>query len=552
VSPPPVPGFFRHLWLLWGLRLSIGLNRGSGRPSKLLAVGTFVLSSAPALFFGLAFFGLMRLPPVAESNVWPRFILNLLCFVTAAVWVTWPLLSAGVDDHSEISRYAAFPISPFRLLMSSTVASLFEPRALVFYAPLTGAAVGYASVNALRAPWVAALNYVLFALLCAAWSRVGLHAVINVLREKRSAEIIGGGFLAFLIAASLIPPIDTSWLTAMGDAGLGALDMSIIINAALALGRVPPGFFGDSMVYLAHGYLRVPLMASFGLAFFTVVGLVVAYMLLLRFHRQAGRAGPALKESGDHDPFARTPTRFRTLVTREALDLWRNPRARLLTSVPFILAILLKLLSGRDLFVFLLGQSADAWLMGGLSVYGAVVISSTFSQNTFAYDGHGFAVFLTAPMDLADVLRAKNLVQGVAGLGMALLVGIFYRVYFGFGTWLDFLCSMASVAAVVPVLLAAGNFLSLYFPVKFHASLKRRDKLPLTASMLGIVAACVGCMPFGWALRLAGKSGPTLQTVAMISLCAALYVVLYRTVLPLALRLLDQRREIVLRAVTRE
>ncbi|MBN1207584.1 MAG: hypothetical protein JXB05_22135, partial [Myxococcaceae bacterium] len=119
MSARPVPGFLRHLWLLWGLRLQIGLNRGSGRPSKVLAVLTFAASSAPALLFGLAFFGLMRLPPVAQSNVWPYFILNLLCFVTAAVWVTWPLMSAGVDDHSELSRYAPFPISPFRLLISS-------------------------------------------------------------------------------------------------------------------------------------------------------------------------------------------------------------------------------------------------------------------------------------------------------------------------------------------------------------------------------------------------------------------------------------------------
>ncbi|WP_224366096.1 hypothetical protein [Hyalangium versicolor] len=552
MSPPPVPGFFRHLWLLWGLRLQIGLNRGSGRPSKLLAVATFLGSSAPALFFGLMFFGLMRLPPVAQSNVWPYFILNLLCFVTASVWVTWPLLSAGVDDHSELSRYAPFPISPFRLLISSSVASLFEPRALVFYAPLTGAALGYASVNSMRAPWVAVANYILFALLCAAWSRVALHAVINVLRAKRSAEIIGGGLFAFLFAASFIPPVDTSWLTAVGEAGVGALNMDLIINAAVALSRVPPGFFGDSLGQLAHGRLRLALIESFGLALFTAIGLAVAYALLLRFHRQAGRAGPSMKESGDRDPFARTQTRFRTILTREALDLWRNPRARLLTAVPFVLAILLKLLSGRDLFVYMLGQSADAWLMGGLSVYAAVVISSTFSQNTFAYDGQGFAIFLAAPMELADVLRAKNLVQGVAGLGMALAVGLFYRFYFGFGTGVDFLCSMASVAALVPVMLAAGNFLSLYFPVKFHASLKRRDKLPLTASMLGIVAASVGCMPFGWALRLAGKSGPTPQTAAMIALCAALYAVLYRLMLPLALRLLDQRREIILRAVTRE
>ncbi|SEU14250.1 hypothetical protein [Stigmatella erecta] len=553
MSPPRAPGFFRHLGLLWGLRLQIGLNRGSGRPHRLLAVATFLLSSAPAAFFGLVFFGLMRWRPVASSNVWPYFLLNLLCFVTAAVWVAWPLLSAGVDDHSELSRYAAFPISPFRLLIASTVASLFEPRALVFYAPLTGAALGYASVNGLRAPWLAAVNYALFALLCAAWSRVALHAVLNVLREKRSAEILGGGFALFLLAASLIPPIDTSWLTAVSEAGgMDTLDMSLIINAAIALSRVPPGFFGDSLGQLAHGHVRIALAEAFGLGLFALMGLAVAYGLLLRFHRQSGRAGHARKDSGDRNPFARTGSRFRTLVAREALDLWRNPRARLLLSVPFVLAILLKLLSGRALFAYLLGDSADAWLMGGLAVYGAIVISSTFSQNTFAYDGQGFAVFLAAPVDLAEVLRAKNLVQGVAGLGMALLVGLFYRVYFGHGSWVDFLCAMASVAALVPLTLAAGNFLSLYFPVKFHASLQRRDKLPLMASLLGIVAAALGSMPFGWAMKLAGKSGPTLQTVAMIALSAGLYAVLYRLALPLALRQLEQRRELILRAVTRE
>ncbi len=551
MSPPPVPGFFRHLWLLWGLRFQIGLNQGSGR-NRLLAVGSFVLSSAPGLVLGPAFYGLMRLPVVAEDPVWPYFILNLLCFVTAAVWVTWPLMSAGVDDHSELSRYAPFPISPFRLLIASTVASLFEPRALVFYAPLTGAALGYASTHPLRAPWLAVVMYGLFALLCAAWSRVGLHAVINVLREKHSAEIIGGGFVAFLVAASFIPPIDTSWLTDVTEGGIGALDMSLIINAAVALGRVPSGFFGDGLGQLAHGRLKVALAEAFGLGLFALMGLGIAYALLLRFHRQTGRAGPAVKESGDSNPFARTKSRAATLVVREALDFWRNPRARLLAAVPFVLAILLKVFSGRALFVYALGGSADAWLMGGLCVYGAVVIASTFSQNTFAYDGHGFAAFLAAPMDLADVLRAKNLVQGVAGLSMAVLVGIFYRLYFGHGTLVDFLCAVMAVAAVVPVLLAAGNFLSLYFPVKFHANLKRRDKLPITASMLGIVAAGVGCMPFGWALKLAGREGPTLSTVGLMGMLAVLNLAVYGAVLPLALRLLEQRREIVLRAVTRE
>ena len=545
------PGFFRHLWLLWGLRLNIGLNQGTGK-NRLLAVGAFLLSSAPAWGLGVTFYGLMRLKTVAENDVWPFFILNLLCFVTTAVWVTWPLMSAGVDDHSELSRYAPFPISPFRLLIASTVASLFEPRALVFYAPLTGAALGYASVHPVRYKGYALLLYALFALLNAAWSRVGLHLVLNVLREKRSAELIGGGFVLFLAAASFIPPIDTSWLTAVGEGGVDKLDMRIITDATLALGRVPPGFFGDALLELAYGYRHNALADGVGLLVFTLIGMGVAYALLLRFHRNVGRGGPAVRASGESNPFARTRTRFTTLLVREALDLWRNPRARLLAAVPFVLSILIKLTSGRALLAYLLGASADAWLMGGLCIYGAVVMASTFSQNTFAYDGQGLAMLISAPVELGDVLKAKNRVQALAAGGMSLLVGLFYRVYFRQGSTLDLLCAMASVLAVLPVLLAAGNFLSLYFPVKFHASLKRRDKLPLTASMLGIGAASVGCAPFVWGLRLAGRSGPGGQTLVMIALCAGVNFMLYRALLPLALRLLEQRKELVLRAVTRE
>src|SRR6218665_2756233 len=423
VNRPAAPGFFRHLWLLWGLRLNIGLNQGSGR-SPLLAVGAFLLSSAPAWGLGVTFYGLMRLPAVAQNDVWPFFILNLLCFTTAAVWVTWPLMSAGVDDHSELSRYAAFPISPFRLLIASTGASLLEPRALVFYAPLTGAALGYASMHPVRLKAFALLLYVLFALLNAAWSRVGLYVVLNVLREKHSAQLLGGGFVLFLVGASLIPPIDTSWLTAVGEGGVDKLDMAIIVDATLALGRGPPGLFGDALLELSYGYRHNALADGLGMLFFTVMGLGIAYALLLRFHRGVGRAGPVGKVAKDGDPFAHTRSRFTTLLVREALDLWRNPRARLLAAVPFVLAILLKLTSGRGLLEFAVGASADAWLMGGLCIYGAVVMASTFSQNTFAYDGHGLALLIAAPVELGDVLRAKNRGQGLAAGGMALPVGL--------------------------------------------------------------------------------------------------------------------------------
>ncbi len=544
------PGFFTHLRLLWGLRLEIGLNTGRHR---WLSVLGFLASSAPAVVLGVLFHGLMLHPIIAKSPSWQHFILNLLCFVTTAVWATWPVMSAGVDDHSELSRYAAFPISSFRLMLASTLASMAEPRALVFYGPLVGAAVGYTQLHP-PSSWPIALGlFVAFTLFNAALSRVGLHVVLNVLRQQRSAELIGGFFVLFLAGASLIPPIDTSWLTLVGT-NVAFVPDTIIADAALALGRVPTGWLGHGLIGLGNCWTVKALADFFGLLQLTMLTMVVAYGLLLQFHRQSGgRAGPGPgAQARQANPFARTTTLFRTLVLRELIDLWHNPRARLLASVPFVLSILLKLLSGRALFAFVLGDTADAWVLGGLSVYSAVVIASTFSQNTFAYDGHGFSVFLSSPVELGEVMKAKNLVHAGAAFFLALLEIAFYRVYFGHGSLLDVACALLGVLALLPVLLTAGNFLSLYFPVKFHANLKRRDKIPFVASMIGVAAAAVGSAPWGWFLKMRVDEGPDGITVGMMALWAALTWMLYRAFLPRALRLLVQRREIVLRAVTRD
>ncbi|MFZ5472133.1 MAG: hypothetical protein ACOZIN_22100 [Myxococcota bacterium] len=544
------PGFWRHLWLLWGLRLSIGLNRGA-KNHRALAVAAFVLSSAPGLALGVAFYRLLVWPPVANSSVWSAFLLNLLCFVTTSVWCAWPVLSAGVDDHSELSRYAAFPLSGFRLMLASMLAGLFEPRTLVFYAPLLGAALGYTAGHPPSSGALALALFFAFVLFNAASSRVGLHLVLNVLRRRRSAELIGGFFVLVLVACSFIPPIDTRWLFAL-DAGVGALPDRVLEDAALALSRVPPGWFGDALVRLHRGEGIEALENLVGLVELTFLTLAVAYGLLLDFHRQVGRGGWGAGLDRASNPFARTRSRWKTLLMREAIDLWHNPRARLLASVPFLLAILLKLLSGRDLFVFLLGATADAWLLGAFCLYGAVVIASTFAQNTFAYDGHGMMVFLSAPVDLGEVLEAKNAVHALAAGGLALAVSGFYRVYFGHGRAVDWACGMAAVAGLLPVLLTAGNFLSLYFPVKFHADLKRRDKLPFAASMLGVAAASVGSAPFVWALRLQGKDGASWTTAGLLAAFALLAWLGYRALLPFAARLLVARRELVLRAVTRD
>jgi ABC-2 type transport system permease protein len=88
--------------------------------------------------------------------------------------------------------------------------------------------------------------------------------------------------------------------------------------------------------------------------------------------------------------------------------------------------------------------------------------------------------------------------------------------------------------------------------VKFHANLKRRDKLPFIASMIGVGAAGLGTWPMAAALRLCGNDGPTLQTLALVLAAALCAWVVYVVSLPPAMKRLVERREFILRAVTRE
>ncbi len=545
------PGFFTHLLLLWRLRLTIAFNRGT-KSQWWLSIIAFLFSSAPAVGLALGFFGLVRLSAQLELQIWPDFLLRLLSFVTTCVWVTWPVLSAGVDDHSELSRYSAYPISTLRLMLASTLASLAEPRSLVFYGPLVGATLGYLSVREVEYPLLVALGFAAYVMFNAALSRVGLHVVLSVLRQQRSAELIGAGFFITLVVASFIPPVDTSWLFNLGKAGVQAVPDTIVEDATKALGRFPTGYFARTLLMSATGHGVRALSDVLALIEMTIISMVVAWGLLIDFHRNSGRGATLSGAERANNPFVKPKTLFGTLVIREAVDLWHNPRARLLVSVPFVLGILFKLLSGRSLFVYLAGDTTDAWLLGGLCVYGAIVMGSTFSQNAFAYDGHGFSAFVAAPIELGLVLRAKNLVHAIAAAGLAVLVAIFYVVYFQHGSALDVVLALASVATLIPTILTVGNALSLYFPVKFHANLKRRDKLPFIASMIGVGAAGVGTWPLAWALRQCGQSGPTLASLAFVLGSATVAWAVYALTLPLAVGKLVARRELILRAVTRE
>lgn len=540
-------GFLGQLLLLWQLRLA--LLAGGTRRRGLAAV-SFLMSVSPAVPLFVGAYALLTWGPVERSPLWPRLALDLITFVTACVWVAWPILSAGVDDHSEVARYVTWPVSPWVLLVASTVASLLEPLAIIIAAPMLGAVLGFARTHPPSSWPLLFLLVLAYALAAAAWSRAGLHLVLGVLRRKKSAQTIGG-FLAFVLLVSLvIPPVDLSWLF-QAAGGLGATTPDFAVQAALGLSRVPTGYLGEGLRELALGRPLGAFLELFGLLWFGAVGFYVAWRLLLRFHRAPSGRATATTSRPERRIFARAPTRFRALLLREAVDLVRNPRARLLFFVPFLLAVALKLLSARRLLVWLVGPATDAWFLGSLCLYAVVIFGVSFAQNAFGYDGRGLATLLAAPIDPGEILRAKNLVHGAAGIVLALLLCGFYLAYFRHGGPADVAVSLAGVAAMVPVLLAVGNLASVRWPTRFHASLERRDRQPRVAILTGIAASSIGGAPFVLLVRHAGGA-PGFGTAAVIAAVAVVYWAGYLLAWPAAARAVVARREAVLLGVTRE
>jgi len=169
VTAHTAPRFLTHLRLLWGVGSTSGStagaaggfrSSGSSRPARRR-------SCWDGFLFADGREGDREERRLARVHPQPAVLRH------HAVWATWPVMSAGVDDHSEISRYSAFSDLELPAARASTLATMAEPRALVFYGPVTGAALGYLRLHPPTSYVFALMLFVAFVLFNAAVSRVG-------------------------------------------------------------------------------------------------------------------------------------------------------------------------------------------------------------------------------------------------------------------------------------------------------------------------------------------------------------------------------------------
>jgi ABC-2 type transport system permease protein len=548
-------GLFEQMWLLWGMRMRVVSNRGKGHGPVATAAGVLALASS-GTGAAAGIFRLFAHPGVSNAPLLELFLFQLLGFLVAVMWILWPIVTAGVDDSAELSRFATMPVAPWRLFLASTLAALVEPRTLVFYPVLFAAVLGFTHAHHVAFPWVGFVVGTLpFALFNVAWGRVGMTATLNVLRHRRSAEILGGGVLVALFLCALVPPLDTSWITASaasGSVSVSKMNLEVIEAAVLFFSALPSGSWAISILTTYRHLYRTPVILAVYLFSYAATGFTVAFALLLRFYANTARSGRSEVQVGQAKQSFTGVSTFGVLVEREARDLLHNPKMRMLCALPFFLTILLKLVQARDVIRIIGGAHTDVWIIVLLTTYGGVVLAANFAQNAFAYDGQGLLLLFAAPIPLRLVLVAKNVVHGLSSLFMGLLLMSFYAFYVHLPSLPDALAAVATLLLQVVLILAVGNVLSVIAPRKFHAGLQRRDRVPPLTTGGGILAAVLALAPLKLVLSQLPGHALTLPWALGLLASVVLAVGIYLLGLGPTLDLFERRREDVLRAITRE
>jgi ABC-2 type transport system permease protein len=492
-----------------------------------------------------------------DNPTWMAFAMSLYFFLIGLFWVLWPVVAAQIDEAYELGRFFAYPVRPGQLYLVQMTAGLAEPSVLFFYPALIGAGLGLHQT--LGSGSLATLGLMLaFTFMNVAAGRCVQNMFLNVMKSRRSAEILFALFLAVLGLSAFLPPVDASWLfERLGGFGTTSEDLRVLARTARALGSTPPGWLAMGLAAAAAGRTGI-VMTCCGLMLVTAA---IAWMIGLVFLKRFYRGGRGLRL---------LPSRERTEADRAARPGWRvpglsdaaaavfekeirtfasNPKARLLLAVPFFLLILFKIIGGHQLFMYLWGDGWAAVLLALLGLYVLSVLSGQFFANGFGYDGPGVKQTFLASAPPRSWLFGRNLAQGLFAVAQFLGLATLLFVLMPSTTFRGIELPLLTFPFGLFTMLGMGNWLSARFPRRFHLSLARRDR-PVGVAFLWVLATLGGCTMLTLALLGFAGRGILPLWAALVGL-PFLGAAIYRMLIPVALRTMRVNRERIIELVAR-
>jgi len=520
-------------------RLAWRRLRGRGGVPELVArlVSFLVLVPAGLLLAGLVAMGTWRAAR-AGQGILATIPLNALFF---GVWQAWTAVALSMQEQEalDLRRFLLYPLRAGRLHAYGLAASVVgDPFALFWCVLLAGAGVGAAVAR--PGAWLLALAAVLalFAAATACYVALLQEVLGRLLRGRRTREVLIAALyvgLAFLAAAAAglrrVP--DLHRVTDL----LSALQW-LAWPAALAAGAARALFAGQTLA-------AVPWLVA--LAGLTAGAARWSLHLALEAARSGGGATPGVAAERAWSPAA-LAGRLAPLLECEVKHLLRHP-------LPGVLLLVIPALAGfvawkaSPLIPEEAGEVVRALPLLGFAVY-THLSTQVFWLNAFGWDRGGARLFFLAPLDLVQVLEAKNgatyALSGALYLGCAVLT----VALAGAPPAWALLAAVALHAGLAPALYGLGNLVSVLNPRVASLTLQRSGNLPPLSALIGmaIVSAVSGLFALPVLLALWLDEGWVLPAAWAVMGAAALLA--YRASLRRVARLLASQREPLLAAVT--
>lgn len=452
--------------------------------------GTIAVWLVSLLWYGIyvstAFALALTVPsvsPRALQHFLPIGLLAILLF-----WQLFPLMTLSGGWSLELNKILVYPIRRRTLFTMEVVLRLTTAPEMIIV--LTGLAIGL-----LRRHDLAALPILLLALYLPLnlFLSLGVRGVVRrLLGRKRLKELA----LLFLVAISVLPSL--LFNTRLGEK----------LQPSLAAAARFPGMPWSELSSLVLGR---QVLLSF---FLTSVWIAICWWFARRefalmvaadqnTFQAAGaqHAGHAPVREGWGSVLFRLPNRlFRdplaALIEKDLRVLSRSPRFRLTFGMACLLSVIVffPLAYGRERSTVIAQNFLPA-----INLYGLLIVGETLLWNAFGFDRRAAQIYFVAPVPLATVFRAKNIVAVSTVAFMTVVIAVIGSLIRNSYSLYEFAGSVLATAVVTVFFLAVGNFTSVWVPRPINPNQAMKNQNNSRASALLLLCLPVLIVPLGLA-----------------------------------------------------
>jgi len=455
---------------------------------------------------------------------------GLVVFVFTLLWALWvavPLVASAMDDSLDPRNFELLPLPAPRLAAGLLAAGLAGPGGLITVLILVvGSLAGFAGPASFLP---IALAGVVGTVFCVATSRAVTALLADLLRNRRTQEVLALVFGLSMVAAAL---------TSTRMVGRSFVSAEKLGGLASVLAWTPPAAPGKAVAAFAAGEWAIGTLAL-GYA-------VLATSIAVWLHGWALRRMLSRPETGSGDrrtvsagglfprwiPLPRTA--IGAVAAREFKSLRRDARVR-------------SQLVGGGISLVVVGGTMvgtareSAYLPFAGPVVGFMMVAAVV-PNQFGFDGGSMWAWMVNTPAIRSIMMGKNLGWAwvgaipatAAAVGGAMLGGAAYLVP-----------ALGATVATLAVWLAVGNLTSVYGPIPMPEGTLFGNRNVTGAnflvSMLGLTAigALLGPVAIGLFLLISFTS-PLWSAVGGVA-AAGYGLLIYRVLLGASGRLLEER-----------